>query len=686
MTTLASAPSPTVWQQLARRQDASRPRPAASHGIQAFNVSTAGSGAYVLVRGPGGRAFLCLAPWQYALLQAMDGSRTMRDLLLVHLERSGVFQPAAVAALLAHLYGQGLVASPGDDCYDALAHCLRSPRRSFPRPARRSWETPAALRLLTRLCGPVALPAATRAGRWAALLLGLAGLLLPVVAVVARGATLGADPSTPAICALALWVAATLYVSGCCVGCLVVRRPPSRAGIRLLAGFPVPWLDGRESLIAGIAGARVVWLAGPLALLVAAAIGGAVALLRPAEHAALAAALAWLLPALWLLAPASAPAEVDLAALPAVPALRRASWWRRPWRPRPPLPSHLPDLLWACALLALLGTLWHAGLAGFLAAPWRTTSIVPAVVASALLVYLAACAAARIAPLPVQGRSRPAGGRRRRARTPAAHIRRRLAALERCDSAAMLTDEQRRALAERAEEVTYPSGFDVVVQGEAGDDYYIVMEGTAEAIDEGGPTLLQRYGPGGSFGTYALIYHALRAATVRAATDLRLLRIDRPTFDLFLAPRLILQERLAALADERRILAGIPLFATLSPQDLDLLLPRLIAERYDPGAVIIRQGERGEHFYIVKSGAVEVIDEGQTPPRRLNVLGHGDYFGEIALLLDRARIATVRALVEVGVWRLSRTDFDLVLGRYLGLETVLAGTGEARLAANLGEG
>ena len=148
----------------------------------------------------------------------------------------------------------------------------------------------------------------------------------------------------------------------------------------------------------------------------------------------------------------------------------------------------------------------------------------------------------------------------------------------------------------------------------------------------------------------------------------------------------MLRERLAALAGERRILTGVPLLQNLDAQALDLLLPLLISERHGPGAEIIRQGEPGEHFYIVKSGTVEIVDESHTPPRRLNVLGNGEYFGEIALLLDQPRVATVRALVEVTVWRLSRTDFNLVLGRYLGLDASLAGAGQARLAANRAAG
>jgi CRP-like cAMP-binding protein len=109
------------------------------------------------------------------------------------------------------------------------------------------------------------------------------------------------------------------------------------------------------------------------------------------------------------------------------------------------------------------------------------------------------------------------------------------------------------------------------------------------------------------------------------------------------------------------------MLASLGPEALNLLLPRLIVEHFEPQGIIIRQGEPGETFYIIRSGTVEILDEKQDPPRRLNVLGTGAYFGEQALLYDRPRNATVRALVEVTVWRLSRTDFDLVLSRYLGV-------------------
>jgi CRP-like cAMP-binding protein len=258
----------------------------------------------------------------------------------------------------------------------------------------------------------------------------------------------------------------------------------------------------------------------------------------------------------------------------------------------------------------------------------------------------------------------------------------RAAAMRLCDVVQSLTPAQVTALAETAVEVWFPSGMDVVVQGEVGDEFYIVIDGVADVIDEGGPVVLRQLRRGDSFGKYAMLYRALRAATVRAVTDMRLLRVDRPAFDAYLAPRLILEERLKALAEEREFLAAVPVLAPLGQSAIDLLLPRLVKERYEPGEVIIRQGDRGDRFYMIRGGTAEVMDESATPPRRLAVLSNGGYFGEIALLLDRPRVATVRALVEVTVWSLSRSDFDLVLGRYFDLTDTFAGAGRKRLEMN----
>jgi ABC-type lipoprotein export system ATPase subunit len=106
----------------------------------------------------------------------------------------------------------------------------------------------------------------------------------------------------------------------------------------------------------------------------------------------------------------------------------------------------------------------------------------------------------------------------------------------------------------------------------------------------------------------------------------------------------------------------------LAPLDLDelaLASSRLRRETYPPGALIVRQGDEPEDFYIVTSGEVEVVLEHPGGQEILvNRLGRGQYFGEIALLRGGRRVATVRACPsgEVEVMALDRETFSRAIG------------------------
>jgi len=92
-------------------------------------------------------------------------------------------------------------------------------------------------------------------------------------------------------------------------------------------------------------------------------------------------------------------------------------------------------------------------------------------------------------------------------------------------------------------------------------------------------------------------------------------------------------------------------------------------ERYEQGATIIQEGERGEKFYIVIRGKVEVLkqitdDEGQVKDTTVAVLEDGDHFGEIALLQNVPRTATIRALSSTVVISLQRKHLQHMLSRH----------------------
>ena len=93
------------------------------------------------------------------------------------------------------------------------------------------------------------------------------------------------------------------------------------------------------------------------------------------------------------------------------------------------------------------------------------------------------------------------------------------------------------------------------------------------------------------------------------------------------------------MADLAATLADVPLFSGLSPRDLERLA-RVMKERtWNEGEVVVEEGKGGVGFWVVESGSAEITIGGE----RVGDLGPGDHFGEIALLDEGPRSATVTA-------------------------------------------
>jgi MFS family permease len=105
--------------------------------------------------------------------------------------------------------------------------------------------------------------------------------------------------------------------------------------------------------------------------------------------------------------------------------------------------------------------------------------------------------------------------------------------------------------------------------------------------------------------------------------------------------------------DELRILGSVPIFAPLPGMTLEHIAGRLVPLRLEPGTVVVREGDPGDRFFIVADGTVEVSEYG----RAISELGPGGYFGEIALLRDVARTATVTTSTQTVLYALDRDDF-----------------------------
>jgi MFS family permease len=117
--------------------------------------------------------------------------------------------------------------------------------------------------------------------------------------------------------------------------------------------------------------------------------------------------------------------------------------------------------------------------------------------------------------------------------------------------------------------------------------------------------------------------------------------------------RLTVLDELPVPERELELLRGIDIFKPLPPPVLESLAGSLVPVRLEPGREVFRQGELGDRFYIVADGEVEIVSDGLV----VALTGPGGYFGEIALLRDVPRTATVRAKGEVDLRALERDEF-----------------------------
>lgn len=112
-----------------------------------------------------------------------------------------------------------------------------------------------------------------------------------------------------------------------------------------------------------------------------------------------------------------------------------------------------------------------------------------------------------------------------------------------------------------------------------------------------------------------------------------------------------------SLNEEVELLRNIPLFAKIEPSKLKLLAFTSERLTFKPGEVLFRQGDPGDAAYIVVSGNADVIVNTPNGPLRVAVIGKNDFVGEIAILCDVPRTATVTATTELTTLRIAKELF-----------------------------
>ena len=118
------------------------------------------------------------------------------------------------------------------------------------------------------------------------------------------------------------------------------------------------------------------------------------------------------------------------------------------------------------------------------------------------------------------------------------------------------------------------------------------------------------------------------------------------------------------MSSTAELLARVPLFKGLGDQDLQLLAEATRVVNFTAGETIVEIGEPGRSLYLVTEGQVLVLYPARTAEFELARLGPGEFFGEMALLNEKPRSATVRSVGDVSALVLDKTEFrSLVLDR-----------------------
>ncbi len=213
----------------------------------------------------------------------------------------------------------------------------------------------------------------------------------------------------------------------------------------------------------------------------------------------------------------------------------------------------------------------------------------------------------------------------------------------------------------------FAAGSVICREGEYGDTSYAIMDGSVEISinTEGHDNLpLAILEEGNIFGEMAALSGYSRNATVTAKEEITILEIPAEVLKDLMKRSLGFKEIIDNLYNERAVrnyIRKVPFFMNLNDSTLDHLEKRVNLLSYNQGDVIFSEGETGDSLYIIRTGFVKVTKKKGSDDQIIAYIAHGNYFGEMALIEDEKRSATVSAFTKTEVIQLLKEDFNMLL-------------------------
>jgi CRP-like cAMP-binding protein len=224
------------------------------------------------------------------------------------------------------------------------------------------------------------------------------------------------------------------------------------------------------------------------------------------------------------------------------------------------------------------------------------------------------------------------------------------------------------------------AGRNIIIQGEKGDAFYTIVSGNVQVIRENADSserIIDTLGTGDSFGEIALIEHVPRTATIRTINAVTVLKLDKKYFEQFILEGGSGKDTITDLIRISKMLMGTGIFSYLNPRQISSLVHTLKKQTFNKGESVFQQGDTGDRFYIVKEGEVQVQHTKDSKVTMEKTIGSGGFFGEIALIKNVPRTASVVSKSATMLLYLTKQDFYHVIK-----DNLLAGIQFDALAEN----
>ncbi|XP_072027165.1 cAMP-dependent protein kinase type II regulatory subunit-like [Amphiura filiformis] len=201
-------------------------------------------------------------------------------------------------------------------------------------------------------------------------------------------------------------------------------------------------------------------------------------------------------------------------------------------------------------------------------------------------------------------------------------------------------------------------GDHIIDQGDDGDNFYVIDSRKFDIFVGGNK--VGAYDGAGSFGELALMYNTPRAATIVATSPGAIWALDRKSFR-----RIVLKNAAKKRKMYETLLDGVSMLKSLEPYERMNLADALVSKTYSDGDCIIKQGAEADGCYFIEEGTVRIaMTNKDDPTKEMEVarLSRGQYFGELALLTNNPRAASVYTVGECRCAFLDVNAFERLLG------------------------